>query len=257
MESKLAGKVAIVGGSTQGIGRAIALKFAQNGADVVINGRNPKPGLEVVEEVENLKRRALFKQADLTNYAQVKEMVEDVIQKWGNIDIVVASGGAGNPPVGFFHDIDPELYAEFMKVKMFTRLHMARAVLDHMKDRKKGKIILISTDAGRVPTPGESINGAAAAGLVLMTKVLAREFSRWKIHINTICTTVTIDTPGYERAIQSDSTGKIFQRAAQRMPFWPLTPNDIAELSLFLASGDSDRITGQIFSVNGGLSFPG
>ena len=99
--------------------------------------------------------------------------------------------------------------------------------------------------------------GAAAAGLVLITKVLAREFSRWKIHVNTICTTVTVDTPGYERAVAGDSTGKIFQRAAERMPFWPLTPTDLADLALFLASSDSDRITGQIISINGGLSFPG
>jgi len=257
METNLSGKVALVGGSTKGIGKAIVHKLAENGADVVVNGRDSQPGLEMVKEIEKLGRKALFKKADLTNYEEVKKMTEDVIREWGKIDIVIASGGADYPTPRFFHEIEPDLYPEFMKWRLFLRLYMIKAVLDHMKDRKKGKIILISTDSGRVPTPGASLNGAAAAGLVLITKVLAQEFSRWKIHVNTISTTVTIDTPGYELAIKRDSTGKIYQRATERMPFWPLTPQDIAELAFFLASEESDRITGQIFSVNGGLSFPG
>ena len=99
--------------------------------------------------------------------------------------------------------------------------------------------------------------GAAAASLVLLTKTLAREFARWKIHINTICTTLTVNTPSYQRAISEDSTGKVFQKIGQKAPFWPLIPQDVAELALYLSSEDSDRVTGQIFSVNGGLSFPG
>lgn len=257
MNADLSGKIAIVGGSTRGIGKATAIKFAQNGADVVINGRNTQSGLEAVKDIENLGRRSLFKQADLTKYVEVKEMIDDVVKKWGKIDIVVANGASEYPPTKFFHEIEPDIYPEFMKTRMFTRLHMIKAVLDHMMERKEGKIIIVATDAGRVPTPGESVNGAAAAGLVLLTKVLAREFARWKIHVNIICTTVTVDTPGYERALKQESTGKIFQKAAERVPFWPLVPNDLAELALFLASEDSDRITGQIFSLNGGLSFPG
>ena len=256
MKTDLAGKVAIVTGSSQGIGRAIALKLAESGADVVINGRHPEAGQEVVSQVRALGRRCTFHQADICDYAQVKGMVDQTVREWGRLDIMVGCGGPGYPPAQLFHETDPQAYLEYFRNRLFPRLYAIRAALEPMKEGGQGKIVLISTDAGRVPTPGESLIGAAAAGLVLMTKALAREFSRWKVHINTICITVTIDTPGFERA-RKGGMGKIFERAAQRMPFWPLKPDDIAEMALFLASPESDRITGQIISINGGLAFPG
>lgn len=256
MKADLNGKIAFVTGSSQGIGRAIALKLAENGAAIAINARNPEPALAVQELVRNLGRRCLFQHGDIFVYHDMERAIADILAQWGSIDILVVSGGTGYPSPGLFHEVSPELYLEYFRTRLISRLYPIRAVLDHMREREKGKIIMITTDAGRVPTPGESLVGAAAAGLVLMTKVLAKEFSRWKIRINTICVTVTIDTPAYERAIKG-GMGKVFERAAQRMPFWPLTPDDVAELALFLASEDSDRITGQIFSINGGLSFPG
>lgn len=256
MKTDLHGKVAIVAGSSQGIGKAIALKLAESGADVVINGRNPQPGAETVGQIEQMGCRAMFHSADITDYAQVKGMVDRVCREWGRVDIMVGSGVSGYPPAQPFYDIDPQLYGEYFRTRLFPRLYCIRAALDHMKERQQGKLVLISTDAGRVPTPGESMIGAAAAGMVLLTKTLAREFSRWKVHINTICITVTMDTPGFDRALKG-GMGKVFERAAQRMPFWPLKPDDIAEAALFLASPESDRITGQVLSINGGLSFPG
>ena len=202
MKADLSGKIALIGGSTKGIGKAIAVKLAENGADIVINGRNPELGLKVVTEIEEMGRRAIFQRADLTNYEEVKGMVDTTLERWETLDIVVANGASDYPSPKFFYETEPDLYPEFIKTRMFTRLYMIRAVLDHMRQKQEGKIIMVSTDAGRIPTPGESLLGAAAAGIVHLTKVLAREFSRWKIHINTICTTVTIDTPGYERALK-------------------------------------------------------
>jgi 3-oxoacyl-[acyl-carrier protein] reductase len=128
-----------------------------------------------------------------------------------------------------------------------------------MMARQSGKIIIVTTDAGRSPTRGESLIGGAAAALVLMTKALAMELARSKIRINTICTTATKETPGYERATSDQSTrmAEIFKKAEERMPFGMNRPDDIAQLALFLASADSNQITGQIFSVTGGLTFPG
>jgi 3-oxoacyl-[acyl-carrier protein] reductase len=118
---------------------------------------------------------------------------------------------------------------------------------------------MVTTDAGRTPTRGESLIGGAAAALVLMTKALAMEMARSKIRINTICTTVTRDTPGYEKATSQTDTrlAAIFKKAEERMPFGMNRPEDIAAVALFLASEASDQMTGQIFSVSGGLSFPG
>lgn len=258
--SNLKDKVALITGSSKGIGKAIALKFAENGSDVVINGRSPDAGIETVTKIKDMGRHAIFEKADITVYNEVKEMVDRVLKKM-QIDILVVSGGvishgdAITPP-NFFREVDPDTYIDFINSQYFSRLYCVRAVLDHMIERKSGKIVLIGTDAGRWPTPGESLPGGAGAALVLTTKVLASEFARWGIRINTISTTVTKDTPGIELVLSCGPAAKIFQRAMERQPF-PINANDIAEAALFLASEASDQITGQTLSVNGGLCFPG
>lgn len=258
MKNDLTGKVALVCGSTSGIGRTIAETFARAGADIVVHGRNPKAGEEAAMTIEGYGRRALFLKADLSDFGEVREMVEEILGTWGRIDILVANGAAEYTPPKFFHDTEPELFAEYMKMLMFTRLYAVKAVLEHMRERKQGKIILLTSDGGRIPTVGESLIGAAAAGLVMATKVLAKEFSRWNIHVNAIGITVTSDTPMYHLTTRMEgSLGKMFRKAVEKTPFWPIMAEDIAELALFLAGGGSDRITGQTMSVNGGLSFPG
>jgi 2-hydroxycyclohexanecarboxyl-CoA dehydrogenase len=260
MKADLSGKVALVTGSTQGIGRAIAIKFAENGADVVVHGIGPTT--ELTKEIEGLGRRSIYERADLLNYREMKQMVDHVLQMWGNIDILVASGAvapreAGRQLIRFFHQIEPELYTKCWEGMMLGRLYAIRAVLDHFIERQRGKIIIMTTDAARTPTIGESLISAAAGGLVILTKTLAQEFARWNIHINTMCATLVMDTPSAEEALAFPETGKMFQKMTERAPFWPVTTKDFAELALFLASEDSDRITGQLFSVTGGLSFPG
>jgi len=259
VEADLSGKTALVTGSSRGIGRAIAVRFAENGASVVINARTPGPALEVVEHVRAMGREAHFEPADLYNYDDVKRMVDSAVQRFGHIDIMVANGAAAGPPPQPFHEIDPKSYGDCVSSHLFTRLYAVRAVLDHMMARQSGKIIIVTTDAGRTPTRGESLIGGAAAAVVLMTKALAMELARCKIRINTICTTVTRDTPGYDTATSQQDThlANLFKKAEERMPFGMNRPDDIAQLALFLASQDSNQITGQIFSISGGLSFPG
>ncbi len=178
MEADLSGKVALVTGSSKGIGRAIAVRFAENGASVVINARTPGPALEVVERVRAMGREAHFEPADLYNYQDVKRMVDSTVQRFGHIDIVVANGAAAGPPPQPFHEIDPKLYGDCISSHLFTRLYTVRAALDHMIPSQSGKIIIVTTDAGRTPTRGESLIGGAAAALVLMTKALAMEVAR-------------------------------------------------------------------------------
>ena len=259
MQADLTGKVALITGSSKGIGKAIALTLARNGADIVLNGRNQDQALPVLEEIRAMGRQASFEQADIWDYREVRQMVDRAVQRFGKVDILVASGAGGGAPPEFFNRIDPELYLDVVKSHWLSRLYCVRAVMDHMIERQSGKIIIITTDAGRTPTPRESLIGGAAAALVLMTKVIAQETSRWQIRINTICTTVTKDTPGYDYAMADPTSHifKIFKKAEERMPFGMNRPDDIAQLALFLASEDSNQITGQIFSISGGLSFPG
>jgi Dehydrogenases with different specificities (related to short-chain alcohol dehydrogenases) len=258
MRLDLEGKVALVGGSTGGIGRAIAVKFAEAGADIVVHGRDAEAGREVVDEIEKAGRRGHFETADIRDAGQVREMVGRVLSRWGKIDVLVANGAGGFPPPQFFSETDPSLYPEYLNTSLFSRLYFVHSVLGSMRARKEGKIVMTTSEAGRFPTPGESMIGAADAGLILATKVLAKEFSRWRINVNTIAITVTDQTPAFERTLRLEgSLGKMFRKAAESVPFWPITADDIAETALFLASKRSDRITGQTISVSGGLTFPG
>ncbi len=249
----------MVTGSGRGIGRAIAVRLAQNGASVVINARTPGPALELVEQIRAMGREACFEPADLYVYQDVKRLFDNTVQRFGRVDIAVASGAAAGPPPQPFHQIDPGLYVDCVSSHLFTRLYVVRAALDDMMARQSGKIIMVTTDAGRTPTRGESLIGGAAAAVVLMTKALAMELARWKIRVNTICTTVTRDTPGYEKATSEQGTrmAAIFKKAEERMPFGMNRPEDLASMALFLASEDSNQVTGQIFSITGGLTFPG
>ncbi|MFH2011910.1 MAG: SDR family oxidoreductase [Pseudomonadota bacterium] len=257
----LKGKVALITGSSKGIGRAIALKFAENGCDVVINGNSSDAGMEVVNKIKDMGRHAIFEKANLIVYNEVKEMVDRVLEKMPQIDILVASGGVisdgkfGILPK-FFREIDPVNYIDFIDSQYFSRLYSIKAVLEHMIERKSGKIVLLGTDGGRCATPGESLLGGAGAAMLLTTKVLASEFARWGIRINAVATTVTKDTPSILVANACGPVSKIFKRAIEKQLF-PISANDIAEAALFLASEASDQITGQALSVNGGLCFPG
>lgn len=260
MKVDLAGKVALVTGSSARIGKAIALKLAENGADLVINGTNPERGMEVVAKIKDMGRRAIFEQADITNYAEVQRMANNAIEKLGKIDILVATGAAGAIAESqfprYFRDTDPSTYEGYITTRWFTRAYAVRAVLDHMIEKNYGKIILITTDGGRWPTPGESINGGAGAGVVMMTKVIAKEFTRWGIRVNTLAISLTGTEEEFE-GILASNVGPTFRKVYERMPFGPNKPEDVAAAALFFASSDSDQITGQILSINGGLSFPG
>ncbi len=114
----------------------------------------------------------------------------------------------------------------------------------------------MTSDAGRTPTPRESLIGSAAAGLVVMTKVMASEFARWQIRVNCLCLTLIQDTPA-QRGVMATEARHVFDKVIERARLGIPNADDVAEAALFFASPQSDRITGQILSINGGLSFPG
>jgi NAD(P)-dependent dehydrogenase (short-subunit alcohol dehydrogenase family) len=157
-----------------------------------------------------------------------------------------------------------------MEKQWLSRFHLARAVVDHMQARKYGKIIFITTDAGRIPSFRESLIGGAAAAVVLATKVLARELGRSGIRVNTIglppimgpAPADTQPVPGSEsyrepRDQGEPGSGPGHGDKVNQRQFFSVVPDDIAKAALFLASDGGDVITGQTLSVNGGLSFPG
>lgn len=259
MKANLNDKVAFVFGSTQGIGKAIALKLAANGSDIVLNGRQPAAPVELLRQIEDLGAKVGYEQADITRYGEVKSAVDNALGRFGKINILIASGGVTSLDYApkFFHQTDPGSYVQLAESQWMSRLNCIRAVLDHMMANKKGKIVVVAGDAGRWPTPAEVVSGGCHAAVFMGTKVIAQEVARHGIRVNAVSMPPIPGTAGFDHVIgRSDSLAHVFGKANSKRPL-PVTAEDIAEATLFLCADESDAITGQILSVNGGLSFPG
>lgn len=261
-ESPLAGKVALIGGGSKGIGRACALRLAGAGADVAIAARNDEAGQAVAREVRALGRRATFIQADLSDCESARAMAAAAEAEFGGIDILVVSGAGGGPLVTAlpFVDIDPLHYPDYLTGQLLTRLNAVGAVLPTMRSRGYGKIVLVTTDAGRVPTPGESMFGIAAAGLMFGVRAIAREIARFGVRLNAVSITVTTDTGTWEQyqtdSVPSEVLTRVFAKIEASAQFGVNSPLDVAEAVSFFASPASDQVSGAVLSVNGGVSFP-
>jgi 3-oxoacyl-[acyl-carrier protein] reductase len=262
LRTDLRGKVALVTGGTAGIGREAVLALARDGADVGILARDPEPALALVEQIEAMGQRAIALPADLTQYDEVRTAVEMTVEDLGGLDILVASGGAGlHTPARPFHEIDPAMYPNYVMTHLYSRLHAIRAALDVMVPAESGSIVLLTTDAGRTPTPGESFIGGAAAAMIFMVRALGRELARHHVRINAVAITLTRDTPGYDWYQSQLHTDNVLVRAFQKLerevPLGLNSPEDVVNAILFLASGAAAQVTGATLSVNGGISFPG
>jgi 2-hydroxycyclohexanecarboxyl-CoA dehydrogenase len=257
--TQLEGQVSLVFGGTFGIGAAIAAKLSEHGSEVAISARNPKP--ETLERLRGLSRRAEFFPGDLGSWPDVKRVVEATVATLGRLDVVVVSGRPRGTSSRLFLETDPETFIEFFRTRTVSRFYAARAAADVMKEQGGGRIIFLTSDAGRVPTPAETLDGASSAAVVFGTRAIARELSRHGIRVNTVSLTLTRDTPAFSRFTEGADSESVlwraFQKIESRTPFGLNRPEDIAEVVLFLAGEGSRQITGTTISVNGGLSFPG
>lgn len=259
---KLQGQVAVVVGGTSGIGRAVALMLAAHGARIALVGRDPERGAQVVRDIEAGGGTARWYAADYMVYEQLAAVAGRIATELGPCDILIASGGPGGIRPKPFLDTPPSEYDFFFNSRCTGRLYTVRAFCDQMIAKGRGKIVMLTTDGGRVPTPSEVLNGSAAAGLIFATRALARELSDKGLRINTVSTTLTSDTPSYERfqakmQLTPDGLARAFRKIEARTPLGGLnTPEDVANAVLFFAMPESDRITGAVLSVNGGLSLP-
>jgi len=256
----LVGKVAVVVGGSQGIGKAVARGLAARGAKVAIVGRSRETGESVAMAIQAAGGTAQWFKGDATEYQQMQQMAAEVQEKLGPINILVASGGPLRPRPELFLQTDPADYMGYFTNKYVTRLYALRAVVDQMIAQGKGKVVFLSTDAGRVPTPSEALVGSAAAALMFATRALGRELSRHGIRVNTVSTTLTTDTPSWDRlqdkALKEMTISKAFSKIEGRSAFGLNKPEDVAAAVLFFTGDESDQISGATISVNGGLSFP-
>ena len=262
---ELEGKTAIVTGAGSNIGRGIALAFAEQGANVAIAALDVTQGEKVAGECNAIgKGKAKFIKTDVTDWYSTQEMVKCMLDNFGQIDILVNCVGWVMDRL--FIEKPRDEWEKEIQRNLWSDINCIRAVLDHMIERKYGKIVNISSDAGRIGEYREAVYSACKGGVIAMSKSLARELGRYGININVICPSVVV--PDTEEEVSKDSmwskdtglmdmlgTDEAKKKIAKGMPLRRLgKPVDIANSVLFLASERASFITGQTLSVDGGYA---
>ncbi|MGD0626444.1 MAG: glucose 1-dehydrogenase [Thermodesulfobacteriota bacterium] len=245
-------KVAIVTGAGGGIGRGIALKFGSLGARVVVADIKVAGAKETLSLLEKSGAKGLALATDITDRGKVQEMVKATLDTFGKLDILV--NNAGWDIIEPFTKNTPEYWEKIIAINLKGPIFCTRAVLDSMMERKYGKIVSISSDAGRVGSSGEAVYSACKGGIIAFTKTIAREMARYQINVNCVCPGPT-DTPLLAEITRGETGAKIIEAMTKATPFRRLAkPEDIAGAAAFLASDEAGFITGQTLSVSGGLT---
>ena len=254
----LSGRVGLVTGAGQGVGRAVALRFAENNADgVVVNDFRRERAEAVAAEVEKLGARALPVQCDVTSFGSVSEMFEKARAKFGKVDLLVNNAGNAGPDPSKvarkpFWEQEPKDWEPFLATNLFGVLNCVRVAVPPMIANKYGKIVTVISDAGRVGEPNLEIYSGAKAGAAGFTRAIAKDLGRANITANCVALGAT-RTPAIERGLSDPEQVKRMLKVYQIKRVGE--PEDAANLILFLSSDASSWITGQTYPVNGGYSF--
>jgi 3-oxoacyl-[acyl-carrier protein] reductase len=241
----LTGKRAIVTGAGQGIGRAIALKLARQGAEVIVDDINPETAPQVAQEIQVLGRKAVAVVADVSRRDDVEQMVQTAVREFGGIDILVNNAGIARSNV--LARLKDDQWDEVLNVDLKGILYCIQAVIPSMMKQRSGKIISISSIYGRIGAIGDVNYAAAKSGVVGLTKTVARELARYNINVNAIM-------PGLvDTALLRGIPEKYLKPMIEEVPLKRIgRPEDIANVVAFLASEDSSYMTGAIVEVTGG-----
>nr|WP_304216647.1 3-oxoacyl-ACP reductase family protein [Fredinandcohnia onubensis] len=242
------GKVALVTGSGRGIGKAIALMLAQRGADIVINDLDMDNAAHIVEEIKALGRKAIAIKADVSSEVEVEEMVKECMNQFGRIDILV--NNAGLISTKLLQETTVQDWDRIMSINLKGVFLCTKAVYPYMMDQKSGKIINIASVAGKRGGGlfGKSAYSASKGGVISFTKAVAREAGEFGINVNAV-------TPGFTdtemvTGMSQDQRESVINSIPMRRAG---KPEDIAKAVCFLASSDSDYISGEIMDVDGGI----
>ena len=239
-EKQLEGRTALVTGASQGIGRAIALAFARNGANIVVTARSEDKLRALAAEAEAMGVHALAAPADLSVESEISAVADAAIAKFGGVDILVNNAGIIHPRIPVV-EFDPQLFRNVLNVNMTGAFLITKALLPGMIERGYGKIINISSLGGRKGAAGRSAYRITKAGLISFTESLAAEVKQYGIDVNAICPGA-VDTEGYREA---------FNRTGRAENPKIGTPENIANVAVFLASDRSTAITGAAIDAFG------
>jgi 2-hydroxycyclohexanecarboxyl-CoA dehydrogenase len=262
MDLNLAGKTVIVTGAGSNIGRAIALAFARERANVVVAEIDEGQGAKTAAEATALGATAITVHTDVTRWESVQAMVRAVEEKFGRVDVLVNNVGWTRDAL--FVEKTRDEWEREVQINLWGMINCTRAVLDGMIARKGGAIVSMGSDAGRMGEFREGVYGACKAGVIALSKSIAREVGKFGIRLNVVC-------PGMTMPKSDDDIGELSMWNAQENRAWrtpdmqariakayPLrrvaTPEDVTGAVVFLASDAASFVTGQTVSVSGGYT---
>lgn len=248
MKNLLIDQVAVVTGGNSGIGKAIAVKLAEEGAHVIIFGTNAEKGAEAVNQIKKVatSNQVLFYALDVSQTKLVDEIIKKIIDQFGKIDILV--NNAGITADQLLMKMTEEEWDRVLNVNLKSCFNTCRAVTRSMMKARKGKIINISSVIGIGGNAGQTNYAASKAGMIGFTKALAKELASRQVLVNCIA-------PGFIQTNMTDHmTDAQRESVLKEIPLQKFgSPEDIANMAWFLASPLSDYITGQVITIDGGM----
>jgi len=242
----LKGKVALVTGGSMGIGTAISLDLAQNGADVALTfRRHGDEAKAIVEKIQNMGRKGKEYQVDVSDFGSVQKLVSEVLGEFGRLDILINNAGMNWD--GVVWKMTEEQWDAVINVDLKGTFNFVRAVAPHFKEQKSGRIVNITSINGLRGKFGQTNYSAAKAGAIGLTKAVAKELGKYSVNVNAVApgmilTDMFKDLPEEFKKKAADET--VFNRLG--------VPEDIAHLVTFLSSEKAQHITGEVIKVDGG-----
>ncbi|MFW9856453.1 MAG: 3-oxoacyl-ACP reductase FabG [Candidatus Thorarchaeota archaeon] len=245
---RLDGKIAIITGAGKGIGREIALEYAREGAKVVCAARTKSDLDSLVEEIQNLSSQGLPVQCDVSDVDSVARLIKIALETFNQIDILVNNAGISRSAL--ISKMTDELWNTVVDINLKGTFNCIRAISPHFMAKRPlgGKIINFTSTAAKYGNVGQAAYAASKWGIIALSKTAARELARYKVNVNCIM-------PGYIETTMTANTPSVYkeQTIAQIPQMRIGYPNDVAKIAVFLASSDSDYMTGSVVQVDGGL----
>lgn len=245
----------VVLGGTAGVGFEAAAQFAEQGARVLILGRNDQRGAaacaKLLERVPGA--NIGFVRVDATEAADAVRAEAECRERLGQIDVLACTTGPSAPP-RLMHNIAIEDVRQRIEEIMLPPIHMVHATLPAMRRQRGGAIVVVASDAGKIPTPGETMVGSAMGAILTYCKTAALEAKREHVRINLLTPSLIAGTPGADLIFNEAFSAKMFEKASAMAHLGVADCADQAAMILYLASPAARRMTGQAISINGGIS---
>jgi len=252
----LNGKVSLVTGAANGIGRAIALTLARSGSDIIVTDIEQDAGQAVTNDIQALGAKAIFVKADVSSPQQMVRMAQEAVDACGKIDILINNAGIGvNKPEDRvpMYDFDEDLWDRLVSVNLSGAFYCSRAVAKTMIPRRYGKIVNIGSVMGLVPARMQCAYNATKAGLLNLTKAMALELAPYRINVNAIAPGSIVTRATNQKFYQNPEAADKVSSLLSHIPLGhPGQPQDVANAVLFMVSDASSYTTGAVLTVDGG-----